>query len=299
MSSPSDSSWSPRDWLEHIGSRQSVLQADLDAALAYGESHPEVFGGVWWNGPRLQVGLTVPRPHERAILAVVEHPAEVDVALVRWTLEQLADVRADVERRLEQSPGRWQGIGDEGQQITVALRADGEALAAELLEAHGEALELTIGGRRYPAEARSARRQAPPGPVATAHRPDLELCAVCDQAEIGTGHDFTGQLTVHNTSDIAVQVVTEQPLLATLLSADGRSAGAFTGFLAGTGLTFELPAGHSTKIAFIGGTAGGPRYATPPGTYDLVVAMPLDEPDLTMHRSQLLSTPIHLTVLTE
>ncbi|HEU0103860.1 MAG TPA: hypothetical protein VFR07_16180 [Mycobacteriales bacterium] len=283
--------------------------APYDAARAYGSAHPEVFGGLWWQGPRLQVAFTSLQPYEQELQAELGHPGDVDVVLARWTLSRLGQVRAAVERRLEQSPALWQSIGEGVQRVTVDLRADAVALAAELLKEHGEVLELTVGGRPYPPDPDAASSQAPPGPVATAARPDLQLRASCEQPFAVSGHGFRGQLVVRNTGSTAVQLHSEQPLLAVLLSADGRRAGSYTGLVSGTGLVLDLPPGGSASIAFLGGTAGGPRYATPPGRYDLVVVLPLydefaaDEVAADevrsddVRRGELLSDPVPFTVL--
>lgn len=78
-------------------------------------------------------------------------------------------MRSEVERAVPVPGGVFRSLGLGRQRVHLELRADGEALAAQLHPRFGEALAITVGVRPYPPAAN--RGGAPEGTHPAARRP--------------------------------------------------------------------------------------------------------------------------------
>lgn len=294
--------WQPHDpWFVYLGERQELLRSDAAAVTRYCVDHPEVWGGVWMDDDaRLLVGLTVLDPHAAKVAALLEHPQDVDIVAVARTAAEVEAVWVDVravmaEQRSARAPGQrslFSVAGIRGRRVHVELHPTGEALARQLHTRHGDALDLHVGALPYPLDP-----QALPGPVRgplpTAAWAELQLTARPDTTIVQPGDDVTGLMTITNTGRSPIRITGGQPLPAQLVDADGHLAGTHTGFTAGTGFRAVLADGESQQVRFVGGTAGATTYLTPPGRYDLVVLLDLNEGP---HRGQLLTPPVPIDV---
>lgn len=256
--------------------RSAWEQPDHDVVEAFARSHPGVYGGTWSVGSQTHVGLTVLRPYAAMLRALLRDPGSVTIRPVRFTAAEIAAVRVEVEGLVHQSGMTWHALGGVPQAASADLGADGVELSQQLHIRFGDRVRLTVGGRAYPPD----RAAAPlvTAPVATRTIPGLELRTVLSTAHVASGRSFEGTVQLVNTGrQESVSFSTDQPLVAVVVDPAGRVAGRFSGFIAGTGIPVDLAPGTTRDIHFVGGTAGGSgeEYSTPPGSYTVVVPIPL------------------------
>ena len=269
--------------------------SDLGTVQRYGRENAGVFDGAWVDGDRLQIGITADLElHAARLTPLLAEPGRVDVVPARWTVVHLADLRAEAERFVAPHPGMIRSAGVGIQRVTVDLRADGEAVAAELGARLGGALELTVGGRPYPF--RSERASAPVPPTAGAPGERVELWLRLDRDEVRCGEDLRGTLVVHNASATPVLLTGSPIRVATVLDEHGTVAGTFAGWLTDEGMHRLVDPDRIVHLSVLGGTAGTGSYATPPGRYRVVVSLDVADADGTGGR-RLLSPPAPLRVL--
>ncbi|MGI8695936.1 MAG: hypothetical protein ACR2JQ_04715 [Mycobacteriales bacterium] len=255
--------------------------ADIRWLREYGGQHPDVWGGLWVEGPRVAVTFTNPEAHAAYLRSEVARPSLLDVRRALRTAQQLGEIRAAVDSRLQSERGRWHLTGTRKHVVMVGLRGDAVDLAAELHDRFGDALALTVGQHAYPPDP-SRVVQPQPGPVSTIDIPGLWARAVPDAQDLPAGPAITGVVELRNCSAGDLSFQTDQPLMGYLLDGTGDVAGVFTGVVVGTGLTVALrPAGHRS-VAFQAGTASRDPslgWVLPAGRYQLVVAIPVDHDD--------------------
>lgn len=269
--------------------------SDVVRAAQYGQGNPSVFGGVWFVGDRIQVGITTDHElHAARLKRVLAEPDRVDVVPARWTVTHLGEVRAEVEPIVAAHPGMIRSTGLGSGRVIVELRADGEAVAADLHARFGGALELTVGGRPYPWQGDG--RSAPEPPTATAPSEGVELWLRLDAGEVRSGHDLRGTLVVHNTAATPVLLTGSPTRRATVLDEHGDVAGAFAGWATDAGLHRVVHPDRIIYLPVLGGTAGPGTCATPPGRYRVVATLDVAEVDGSGGR-QLLSPPVALRVV--
>lgn len=273
-----------------IAARQEALRADAEVAIAFGEGHPDTFGGVWWEGARLQVGFTADARWAGELSELLEQPDEVDMIEVAYAEGTLIAIQETIAREFA---NEYEAVGLGAQLVRVELRPDGASIAAELNRRYGIAVEVAVGGYPYP---QTGADDPQPGPVATISRPDLELTAVPATDTVVGGQDPHGDVVITNRGPTTTKLDTNSRFFASLLDVDGMVAGSASGWFAGTGLMLRIGPGESGRVPFTGGTARpGPDYVTPPGVYQLVVVVPLFGPD--HPRAQLVTPPVPLRVL--
>lgn len=264
---------------------------DVETSHRYGETHPDVFGGMRVDGDRLRVGLTVLEPYADELRVQLQHPEAVDIVPVAYTERQLGALQEEVMHRAR-AAGVFQGCSRRFQRVHVQLRADGVQHARELHDAFGDRLAITVGRRRYPPTGDVDKPRA--APASTTRIPGLTIRAVLDATEVPSGAFYEGHVVLRNTGTGTISVDSDQPLAASLVDLRGHVAGVDTRPVAGTGARFDLPPGHERRIRFTGGTAGSAgHYATPPGDYEVVVTVPLYGPEV---RGQVVSPGVPLRV---
>ncbi|MCW2778816.1 MAG: hypothetical protein JWN17_2541 [Frankiales bacterium] len=269
----------PRGWDGDVGLAQSELSDDLEQVVADGERHPEAYGGVRFDGPRLLVAYTDPDAHRDRVRALVQHPDAVDVVRAPRTQQELRQVRDAVERVLEQHPHSWSGLGNAGDHLVLDLRASGLDVAEQLWREHGDAVAITVGGHDYPldVEAVAAQRRYP-GPEQTEPWPEgLVAEVVLARPATPVGDVVRGRLLLRATGT-RVAFDSDQPLYGELLDDDGRRVNTVAGFRIGTGRDWDLRPGEQRDVEFSAETdsarlADGPFVA--PGTWQLVLPVPV------------------------
>lgn len=269
--------------------------SNYEVVQTFAAAHPDVYGGCWFDGPQLHVGLTVMRPHARTLRALLPDPASVTIRPVRFTAVEIAAVAVEVDGVVRRSGVTWHSLGGGLRAATADLGPEGSVLAGELHDRFGDRLRITVGGRVYPPDGRAV---APlPAPVATEDLPGLQLRAVLDSPHVVTGRVFQGTVHLLNAGETSIRFDTDQPLIAVVIDTADVVVGTFSGWRAGTGIVVDLAPGDTQEIAFTGGTAGGSgdRYATAPGPYAVVVALPVRAAG----RGRFVTAPVPLVVTPE
>jgi hypothetical protein len=247
---------------------------DVETVLAFGEAQPEVFGGLYVDGPRMHVGLT-DLSHAGALRAQLVEPALMDVERVAYSQAELQHVQEEISRLVRELPNRLESLGVGYQQVSLNLRADGMEFAHAVSRRFGDRVRVRVGGRPYPPD--GLPLPAPKPPQATRTITGLSVTVHPARDYVRSGAGFSGTVRLTNVGDEIITLDTDQPLSGFLLDSNGSVAGKATGWTAGTGLGVGLEPGGSQEITFYGGTAAtsGDRYSTAPGEYAVVVVVPV------------------------
>jgi hypothetical protein len=194
-------------------------------------------------------------------------------------LEQIRQEITEMAHAAE--PGVFNGWGCGWTVVTIRLRADQEALAGQLLDRYGEAIEVTVGLLRFPDQVQPDEAEGSRRPFDVDQPPlfpEGEVsAALVEPLEVQSGRNFHGQLIVFNkgTDDVVIQTnghITGRVVDAGTLEAVGLFSGAQTMPL----IPFVAAAGASVEIPLLGGTAspsGSLGYSTPPGLWALEVVL--------------------------
>jgi hypothetical protein len=260
-----------------LAREQRRLDEDAQAAVAYGAAHPDEFGSVRYeNGPRVRIviGFTARiEEHCAALRAILEYPDEFEMFRQEATEARLMEVQQEI---IDMAGGSVIGIGTGPDRLDVQLRADGEAVAAEILEAYRGLVTIQVGMLPYPDPFAGGPVCRPlPGPIleGSVFAVTIRFAA----ATVRSGADFQATATVTNTGPVGTTLETGQPLTALVFgSGTDRLVGGFTGILAGTGFGGDLAPGEGLEIDVLGSTAScepGLGYAIPPGQYDVRVLL--------------------------
>lgn len=257
-----------------VAREQARISADVDAAAAYGAGFPDEFGSVRFeNGPRVRlvIGFTSHlAEHCAALRELLEYPEEFEIVRQPATEAQLM---AAMDQIIEMARPSLQGVGLAADVIHVTLRADGEAFAAEILEAYGDLVEITVGLLPYP-----NRFAVPAGcgdePLAASDAP-LDLAVDLAADVIQPGADFRGEVEITNIGPepFDFQSGPTQTAAVYLPGADSP-VGFFTGGMDAIGYGATIAPGESITLDVIGGTAScdpALGWALPPGAYEVRV----------------------------
>jgi hypothetical protein len=257
-----------------VAREQARISADVDAAAAYGARFPTEFGSVRYeNGPRVRlvIGFTSHvAEHCAALRELLEYPDEFEIIRQPATEAQLMQAMDDIIELVRPS---MQSVGLGADIIHVNLRADGEPLAAEVLEAYGDLVEITVGMLPYP------NRFA--GPAACGNEPievsdaPLELAVDLESDVIKPGVDFRGEVTISNTGPDPFDFQSGPTQTASVYLPGAESpVGFFTGGMDSIGFGATIEPGASITLDVIGGTAScdpALGWALPPGEYEVRV----------------------------
>ncbi len=134
---------------------QSRLEPMLGVVLHYGSERPDVFGGYglhWYTSEDAAVFVSFTgdlAEHRAALAELVEYP---DDLIVCQAPASEADRNAIQATLLAELDGRFTSLGSGGKAgaVTVGLVPTDEALAAELVERYGAAVDITVGALAYP-----------------------------------------------------------------------------------------------------------------------------------------------------
>jgi hypothetical protein len=280
---------------------QERLADDITAANAYGMAHPEDFGSIRYeNTPtvRIVIGFTDHLDvHCAALRDLLEYPDEFELVKDAAPQNRLLAIQEEISATFGEYV-RGSGIGASG--LAVSLRADGEEIAARIVEEYGNLVNLTVGALPYPDPTSGSPQpcEAPPPPTDPTH---LVASATLSGGTVAAGHDYSGTVTVTNTGDETVAFESGSPLVAFVYPAGGTEVvGIYTGGIAGVGVGGDLAPGESIDIDVIGGTASCDPdlgYALPPGDYDVRVPVELYEhPSGGFAVHAILSDPVPLEI---
>lgn len=179
------------------------------------------------------------------------------------------------------------------------MRAPFAELAADLHREYGDSLEITVGHKPFPAELRGDRQPVPlPTPTVTV--PGLELKVTVDEPHVAPGEDLEGRVIFANRGPHRVEGMTG--VLTGGVRRDGQDflAGTFAGAITLQGYGIGLAPGSSRELPLIIGTASclpDSSYVVPPGRYEVVAAVPFNQPDRpSTQRPQLVARGAWLTV---
>jgi hypothetical protein len=286
-----------------VAREQQRISSDVDLAIAYGADHSDEYASVRYeNGPRVRmvIGFTAHiEEHCAALRAILEYPDEFEIIrqpVTELRLEEIRQAIAARYRELMRSVGRGAGV------IHLALRADGQDAAAEVLAEYGELVEITVGLLPYPDRFGGDPMCEPlVGPIAG----DSQLVAVAQLAanSVRSGLDFRGTVTVRNTGADAFDFQSGPRHAAVVFKpGSGSPSGFWTGGMDAVGFGKLLPPGESVELELVGGTAScdpALGYALPPGQYEVRVPVVL----LTSHDNAptevayILSEAVPLTIV--
>jgi hypothetical protein len=283
---------------------QQRLAGDAEKASTYALQHPDSFGAMRFeNSPwvRLVIGFTDElSEHCAALRGLLEYPDEFQLIRSEVTEARLLEIQQEVTV----AAGAFlvsSGIGA-GPPVSVALRADGEETAAELLEQYGDLVTITVGLLGYPDPQQ-------PGTVPCASMipppPSQPTPLVAEmlpiEAPTPSGADFIATVRVTNTGEETITFETGQPLVGFVFRPGEETPIAmYAGGISGTGVGAELAPGDFLDIDVLGGTAScdpALGYRLPPGRYE--VRAPVDQyeyPGGKFEQHAILSSPTLLVI---
>ncbi|HSJ72660.1 MAG TPA: hypothetical protein VLA29_13560 [Acidimicrobiia bacterium] len=295
----------PTDYSEDgpISQAQNRLQGDVEAAMAYAQQRTDDFGSIRFeNSPRVRLVISFTdhlEEHCAALRDLLTYPDEFELVLAPVTEAELYAIQDDV---VAMAGEYIQGAGSSSDSVGVSLRADGEAVAAEIAAKYGDLVTITVGALGYPDRTTGGfwvcSDLVPPPPSS----PTFLVAALKPiESPVTSGHDFEAVVTVTNTGGDIVAFESGSPLTALVyLPRTDEVVGIYTGSVAGVGVSAELGPGESIDIEVVGGTAScDPElgYALPPGDYEVRVAVDQYEyPDGGFELHAILSEPTPLTV---
>ena len=285
-----------------IPQNQQRLSADVEAVNAYGAEHADEFASVRYeNTPRVRivVGFTDHIDvHCEALRAILEFPDEFEIIEQPRTAQDVERIQQEI---VDAAGPRMRSVGIGAGTIHVALRADGEALADQILAHYGDVVEIQVGLQPYPpGRIPMGDCGALPGRIAVGS--PFAATLRLDAPTVRSGQDFKATATVTNQSDAPVEFESGQPMTAFIYrTGTDQVVGAYDGGIGGTGLGGALAPGESMDIEVVGGTASclpDLGYALPPGVYDVRAAIDQYEhpPAGDVIITYLLSAPAPLTV---
>jgi len=190
------------------------------------------------------------------------------------------EVRRILARQMT-GDGRYRETGGGDTVVLVHLRADQQALAAELRDRYGDLVNVFVGNFPYPmpsgtpiAIPNECTWSAPNGDdVVGGLRATPRVTG-----SIRSGQDGNGRVSITNTSSASVRFSGGTPYAAVLLKpGTDEVVGIYDSAIAGVGTDATLKPGGSFTVDMRIGTAScdpAMGYAVAPGTYDLVVVLP-------------------------
>lgn len=274
----------------------SRLEPMLGIVLQYGQQHFDVFGGYglhWLSAgdASVFVSFTDDVAEHRAVL--VERVKFPDELIVCQAPASEADQRAIQATLTNELAGRFTSIGAGGKSgaVTVGLNANEEALAEELVQRYGAAVEVTVGALTYPlaeAEAVCEARLEP------SYIDGLAITIVESEMPVHLTSSATVPLTVRltNTSDQTIRFDSGQPR-AVITDAQGMPRTVDTRGVADVGVLIELePGGHQDFDLDVSLASCDPAlgYTLPSGEHHTVISLYNAQRQTEMHSEPLLIT---------
>ena len=279
--------------------RREALSRAVDR---YGRRFRSSYSGArWYRGarrPRLAVGFTngLPR-HLAALRRLTGDPGLLLMCKTARSAATLARIQAKIPHRARRDAGPlgWD-------HILVHLRADQTQLADELIARFGDVLVLQLGLQPYRESDRRRLRFVPPPRCPRLPAPALSSLSAhlrLGAAEFAAGADLSGTVDVGNNGLTSAPLSTGSPQLTYVLmpGTDTVVATQYDGVIAGVGIGGPVRPGASIPISVIGATAtcaAGAPPALAPGSYEVMVAVPVD--DAHPKRGAILSNRVTVTL---
>ena len=288
-----------------VAREQQRIAGDADLAVQYGADHPDEFASLRYeNGlrVRLVIGFTAHiEQHCAALRAILEYPDEFEIIRQPATEARLDEIMGEI---IDMVGGTFQSVGRGAGVIHVNLRADGDDVAANVVAAYGDLVEITVGLLPYPDRFAGLPLCGPEPGEATSEAP-LTAAAELDSDVVASGADFRGKVTITNSGDVAYDFQSGPTQTAVVyLPGAATPSGFFTGGMDAIGFGATLARGESVTLDVVGGTAScdpSLGYALPPGSYEVRVQVQVQVQ--TMHDNAptevayLLSDPVPLTIV--
>ena len=258
-----------------LAQAQARLHDDVEAAQAYGAAHPGEFASLRFeNGPRVRIviGFTARIAEHcaalRDLLTFKDEFEIIEQATTEADLLRIQQEIVDIAMPFLVSTGSGGADGV----IDVALRADGESMADELVARYGNLAEIRVGLLSFP------DKQLPEGGGC-----DLPVDQILDDSPLRAtlqlepdpvhpGADFQGSVRVTNVGLTTFDFQTGASMPAFVFRPGepdviGRYVGGFDALGAGA----VLDPLDFLDLRVVGGTAScdpALGYALPPGEYE-------------------------------
>lgn len=276
----------------------SRLEPTLGVVLQYGQEHPAMFGGYglhWWSSADASVFASFTQDideHRAALAELVPFPDELIVCQAAASESERLALDATLRRELD---GRFTSLasGSTGGALSVTLNATEEALAGELVERYGAAVELTVGALKYPLD------DASPvcGPTQSPSLVDslaVSLVQPQDPAEVTAAGIITATLRLTNTGDEPLSFLSGLPT-TTITDADGAPLSNDLRAVPLAAVSVELePGAHQDFEVEISVASCNPAvgYTVPAGEHFVVATIWNGDLGSDMH-----SDPLPITIL--
>ncbi len=263
--------------IEATFTEQSRLDATLSAALAYGEEHPDTFGGhglTWHADADASVVVAFTGhvdAHRTALAARVPHPDELIVCQAELAASEAEVIIDGIDAAYA---GQLFAIGPRpfGGPVSVELSPTALDAAADLSERFGDRIVIRLGRYSYPVPTEAAEC---PAAIDAVGRSDVTVDVDAPTAPLVA--DAMGRVRIEaqvtNMTGAALTYDSQTGPAAVLLDATGRRVSAvLTEELAAAYFPVDIAAGETATIGF-GSTIAScdPTlgYRLPPGEYTL------------------------------
>ncbi len=135
----------------------SRLEPMMGVVLQYGTQHRDVFGGYGLHGVSAGDASVFASftgdlaEHRAALAALVEYPDELIVCQAPVSEQERNAIQSTL---IDELDGRFVEIDSGGRRgvVTIVLNATEDALASELVDRYGSAIEVSVGALTYPLE---------------------------------------------------------------------------------------------------------------------------------------------------
>lgn len=247
----------------------------VDAVRGYGAAHPDQFGDVRVDGPRVVASFTSDlRRHLAALQQVVGDPDRIAVEPAKATGARLQQICDEVARCYGDDPRRVLVRTGPG---VVAVRAPFEDVAAELHARYGAAIDITLGTKPYPRGRITPGLAVPaPVPVTTVEVVDLATVMELNGTSVRSGEDMRGRLRLVNRGAEPLRLRTGAIVPGGVRRpGTGFLAGWFVGAVVAVAVGIDLaPGAERTHPLAVGTTSCLPddSYGVPPGRYETIAA---------------------------
>jgi hypothetical protein len=261
----------------------------MEVVRTYGEAHPDDWVEVRWeNEPTVRIVAVFAGDrldeHEAALRQLMDNPDRLEIRFAPWPRVHLEQIRDQVtEMARAEEVGVFNGWGVGGGMVHIRLRADQVALAKQLTDRYGDAVDLALGLHHYPnseldPSPESQRRS--PVPERPPLLPDDVGASLGEVLRVKSGQNLSSHLIVQNRGSVNIQVNTNGQVTARVLDPNTEElVGAFAGAQAAPLVRFEVLPSESVAIPLLIGTASPAArlgYATPPGQWAIEVTLMLE-----------------------
>jgi hypothetical protein len=256
--------------------QNAILRHDVRVLQSYGNLHPESFTGLRIDGSRIRMAFADDlEQHRTAISTTLRNPDALTLEEALYSREELQSIRAEIAGAWRDDPRQpLMGDGVGYSTASVHLRPPFARLAQELHRQYGEALEITIGFKRFPPQAALMLTNYAAAPQETLSTPHIGFHIELNENVVAAGDDVRGQVWLTNKGVDPIKIDSGSAAAGGIRRPDSdQMSGWFSGPLAGVGVTFRLAPKERGAIALVVGTAScepTDLYVPSPGLYEVV-----------------------------